>query len=315
MTTAAKQIPWRANLALGSAILGSYGGLLYFAVPVLKTGRFGTFALLSTGFLILTPTLWGLVHEGIHGRLLRRPALNRAAARILCVLLGFSFETVQFGHLMHHRYNGHEHDRPDRRKPGEPLWASWLRHWGHLLGGHYLLTALAGWVLFTPRQWRERALRQAFSGNEPDMAAMRQAALKWCADRPRIARIRSDCALSATVIIGAVAHYGPFWPLLLAALYVRALIYSTLDNLPHYGMHGRGPEAALNLTLPPWAAVIVLNHHLHRLHHERPNLPWKSLSTDSGDARPDGSYIIAALRQFAGPVSLSSDGPSPWIAR
>jgi hypothetical protein len=50
------------------------------------------------------------------------------------------------------------------------------------------------------------------------------------------------------------------WPLLLLGLYGRALMYSTLDNLPHYGMHGRGPEAAGNLTLPTWAAVLLLNH-------------------------------------------------------
>jgi hypothetical protein len=43
-------------------------------------------------FLIATPTLWGLVHEGIHGRLFRRPVANRTAARALCVLLGFSSE-------------------------------------------------------------------------------------------------------------------------------------------------------------------------------------------------------------------------------
>lgn len=302
MTTAVHQIPWRANLALGSAVLGSYGALLYFAVPVLTAGRFAQFGLTSTAFVLLTPTAWGLVHEAIHGRLSRRPWLNRAAARVLCVLLGFSFETVQFGHLMHHRYNGHEHDRPDRRRPGEPSWAGGLRHWSHLLGGHYLVTALASWVAFMPHPWRERALRHAFRGDAPDMAAIRQGALKWCADRKRIERMRVDCAASAALMGAALLHYGPYWPLLLLTFYARALLYSTLDNLPHYGMHGREPDAALNLTLPGWAAVLVLNHNLHRLHHQRPNLPWRALSAYRDTVRADDSYVRAALRQFSGPA-------------
>src|SRR6185437_6222038 len=65
------------------------------------------------------------------------------------------------------------------------------------------------------------------------VSAMRQAALKWWSDRRRIARVRQDCAASAAVVLAAILHYGAFWPLLLSALYARALIYSTLDNLPH----------------------------------------------------------------------------------
>jgi len=122
-----------ANALLGAGIIAIH--LSIFCGPALLGARL--FALLSVIvplFVLLTPAHWGLVHEGIHGRLLSRPLRNRLASRTLAVLLGFSFDVVQLGHLMHHRYNGHEFDRPDRIKPGEPLWKSWLRHYSHLLG-------------------------------------------------------------------------------------------------------------------------------------------------------------------------------------
>lgn len=300
-TLGARPIPWLLNLALAAAVLLTYLAFFYGA-SLLTRGHFGLFASVFSVFVILTPTIWGLVHEGIHGRLLRRAIANRAASRALCVLMGFSFDTVQFGHLTHHAYSGHEHDRPDRVKPREPVWRSRLRHWGHLLGGHYLFTALVSGLAFAPVRLRERALQRALSGTQTDMAAMRHAALRWFSDRSRILRIRFDCAASVLLIAFLAVEYATFWPALVCALYGRAVVYSTLDNLPHYGMRGRGNEAAKNLTLPPWVSFIVLNHNLHRIHHERPNLPWRVLPGYLGNAASDGSYLLAAMRQFSGPT-------------
>jgi fatty acid desaturase len=295
------QIPWRLNLALALAVMCVYAAC-YSGVGLLTAHRTGLFVCILCGFVIGTPTLWGLVHEGIHGRLLPHPGANRAAARVLCVLLGFSFDTVQFGHLMHHRYNGHEHDRPNRMKPGESAWASWSRHCVHLFGGHYLFTALVGALAFAPLRVRERALQRALGGEQADIAAMRRAALKWSADPERTLHIRVDFTAATLLCLVALVHYAAFWPALLVGLYGRAFLYSTLDNLPHYGMGGRGNESAMNLSLHPWVSVLVLNHNLHRLHHERPNLPWHALSACQVQPPADGNYFLAAVRQFSGPT-------------
>ena len=199
------QIPWRVNLALALAVVGVYAAC-YSGVGLLTDHRTGLFICILCGIVILTPTLWGLVHEGIHGRLLPAPGANRAAARALCVLLGFSFDTVQFGHLMHHRYNGHEHDRPNRMKPGESAWASWSRHCVHLFGGHYLFTACVGAIAFAPLRMREWAVQRALAGEQADITAMRRAALKWSADAGRILRIRVDFIASTLLCLLALVH-------------------------------------------------------------------------------------------------------------
>jgi fatty acid desaturase len=229
------QIPWRLNLALALAVVCIYAAC-YSGVGLLTGHQTGLFVCILCGFVILTPTLWGLVHEGIHGRLLPQPNANLVAARVLGVLLGFSFDTVQFGHLMHHRYNGHEHDRPNRMKPGESAWTSWSRHCVHLFGGHYLFTALVGAIAFVPLRVREWVVQRALGAEQADIAAMRRAALKWSADPERIFRIRVDFTAATLLCLIALVHFAAFWPVLLAGLYGRAFLYSTLDNLPHYGM-------------------------------------------------------------------------------
>lgn len=178
------QIPWRFNLVLALGVLGIYIAF-FFGAALVAEHRFVLFTSVSVLFVIVTPTLWGLVHEGIHGRLVTPPVANRLASRALCVLLGFSFDAVQFGHLMHHRYNGHEHDRPNRMKPGEPSWMSWSRHCVHLFGGHYAFAALVGAVAFAPPRLRELAVRNALCSEESDIVAMQRAALKLRNGWPR----------------------------------------------------------------------------------------------------------------------------------
>ncbi|HEY6923728.1 MAG TPA: fatty acid desaturase [Steroidobacteraceae bacterium] len=295
------QIPWRLNLVLALGVLAIYTAF-YFGASLVDAHRLAPFTGLGAAFVMVTPTLWGLVHEGIHGRVMPLPEANRLGSRALCVLLGFSFDAVQFGHLMHHRYNGHEHDRPNRMKPGEPRWRSWSRHCTHLFGGHYVFTALVGAVAFAPARLREQLVRHALSSEQSDIVAMRRAALKWCSEPQRIFRIRVDFAASCLLTLFAFLHYAEAWPALLLGLYGRALLYSILDNLPHYGMGGRGNESALNLSAHPWVSIIILNHNLHRIHHERPHLPWRALAAHLPQTPMDGDYFAAAIRQFSGPT-------------
>jgi fatty acid desaturase len=293
-------VPSGLNLFLCSGVLVIYGAF-FAAARLLSSGHASEFAPLLAAFILSTPTAWGLVHEGIHGRLLRHRAGNLAISRMVCILLGFSFEVVQFGHLMHHRYNGYEHDRPDRIDPSRPLWMSWLKHYGHLLGGHWLFTCLVSVVAFLPDRLRTVLIERGFPGTDTDVAAIRRAALKWCGHRDRIVRIRVDCLLSLVLGTLYVWQYGAHWPVLLGALYGRALMYSMLDNLPHYGTRERGNAAAKNLSLAGWASFLVLNHNLHRVHHERPDVPWRAVPSCFSGAM-DGGYMQAALSQFRGPL-------------
>jgi len=44
-----------------------------------------------------------------------------------------------------------------------------------------------------------------------------------------------------------------------------------------------------------------LHHNLHRVHHERPDLPWRDVANHFAEADTEGNYLLAAIRQFSGP--------------
>jgi fatty acid desaturase len=100
--------------------------------------------------------------------------------------------------------------------------------------------------------------------------------------------------------------YGVWWPVLAMTMYLRGLWLSLADNLPHYDVQLDEPERARNFRVPAIWRTVLMNHHLHRLHHQHPTLPWRALpalarelATTSAPAA-DASYFGAALRQFRG---------------
>jgi len=290
-----------ANALLAAVIIAIH--ISSFSGPLFLGARLFAFSsVIVVLFAMATPAHWGLVHEGIHGRLLVRPLRNRLESRILAVLLGFSFDLVQFGHLMHHRHNGHEFDRPDRIRPGGLLWKSLLRHYSHLLGGRYIMTAAAGILEFAPASALDRMLKDAYCGRAPELAAIQRAAVKWFSSRGRILRIRVDFAISLAILAIGFMQFGRWWPVLFLALGVRALIYSVLDNLPHYGRDGKGEAPSANLKLAPWASVVVRSHNHHGIRHDRPDLDWRRVAKESAHVKTDGGYLAAALLQFKSPV-------------
>lgn len=101
---AGREIPERLNLAIATIVLFVYLSL-FFGVSLLAGRYFLLFALLAFGFLLSTPAIWGLVHEGIHGRLLRHPSANRGAKRLQSSLspearIHYSCAFCKGGHLL-----------------------------------------------------------------------------------------------------------------------------------------------------------------------------------------------------------------------
>ena len=107
-------------------------------------------------------TMWSLIHEAIHGHLFTRRRSNDHAGRMLCVLYGAPFRTLQVGHLMHHRYSRTARDRTEVYDPARTsrLGAS-ARYYVRLLGGMYLLEVLGSLSCLLPHRaldWIERRL-------------------------------------------------------------------------------------------------------------------------------------------------------------
>ena len=294
----------RLNLSLASGVAAANGCGFYVAplliedAPALAAGGLVVFALAA-------PVQWGLVHEAIHGLLTASRRLDRLVGRMLGALLLYTFDVVRFGHLMHHSMTGHDFDRPDKAPPGCPRGRLWIfvRHYGHLLGGQYALASLSAFGFLLPWRAQRRLIPKAFPGDGPGARPVREAAMRWFGNAGRRAAIRSDAAGVVAVLVPSLALYGSAWPWLAAALYGRALLLSLMDNMPHYGLSGREIVDIPLFRIRRGLSLLVMNHHLHRLHHLSPNRPWFELPSELArtDARYDAGYGAGLLRQFRGP--------------
>jgi fatty acid desaturase len=87
---------------------------------------------------------------------------------------------------------------------------------------------------------------------------------------------------------------------------LRGLWLSLADNLPHYDVMLDEKDRARNFRAPAIWRPVLMNHHLHRLHHQHPTLPWTALPALARDdaaipaSATDAGYFRAALRQLRG---------------
>ncbi|WP_243849547.1 fatty acid desaturase [Paraburkholderia rhizosphaerae] len=96
--------------------------------------------------------------------------------------------------------------------------------------------------------------------------------------------------------------------------YLRDVWISFADNMPHYGVEPDRPGRARNFKLARAWRTVVMNHHLHCLHHLHPTLPWSALprlaarAQDAGAMIDGGGYFSALPRRFRG-LNHSSSNP------
>ncbi|CAG9218611.1 Fatty acid desaturase [Paraburkholderia tropica] len=318
--TATRRAPdLRANAALIAAATLALAYQL-FGLPLLLRAAGGpSFALMATlvPVVLATPIHWGLIHEGIHGQLLRSRRANEIVARLLAIGMAMPFDAVRFGHLMHHRFTREAFDRPDVDDARGPRWLRRLAWYVRLLGGLYVGELLVPLLAFVPVRLAHALVARGVgtpgeSASAEDMQVQRLF-VNHATDPQKRRRARRDWLGSLALYACAFALYGKAWPVLVAAMFARGLWLSLADNLPHYGVALDEPGRSRDFRVPRVIGVLLMNHHLHRQHHLHPTLPWAALPVlanaeyadvdEHGDAAPAQMrepYWRAALRQLKG---------------
>jgi fatty acid desaturase len=281
------------------------GAMLVLPIWLLPLGPGWGWALVPVA--LLTNFFWALHHEAIHGGFHKNRQRNLRAGRIMAVLLGSSFHVLRFGHLMHHQYNRNPLDRPDTYDPSvTPRLKARLEFLATLVCGLYLAELAAPLACCLPRAAIPRVIDRIYRGDHPALAAIRVAAHRQFLDPKRLRLIRTDTALAWALIACSAVAFGEHWPMLAAFLIARGAMISVFDNVYHFGTPIDRPDFARNLSLPAPLRLLILNMNMHRVHHERPALPWWALPAQfraSGE-RYDAPLLRTALAQFAGPVPI-----------
>ena len=259
---------------------------------------------IAVPLVLLTPMHWGLIHEAIHGHLLPQRRLDEWVGRALAIAFMLPFDAARFGHLMHHRYTRESFDRPDVHDGvTHPLLAR-MAYYAHLMGGLYLAEVVLPLLTLLPAPWVSRLVANKLRSEEPAGREVQRLFVAFAGNAQRRALIRRDWLLSLALHAGAFYLYGSWWPVLAATMFLRGLWLSIADNLPHYDVELDEQARARNFRAPAIWHPVLMNHHLHRLHHQHPTLPWTALPSLAGAnavaSDTDAGYFRAALRQFRG---------------
>jgi len=296
----------RANAAMlafaGLALVWQLAGLPL----VLRAVGGSMLALLATlvPVVLATPIHWGLIHEGIHGQLLRERRANEGLARLLAIGLAMPFDAVRFGHLVHHRFTREPFDRPDVDDATEPRWRKQFAYYSRLLGGLYIAELTVPLLAFLPVRMARALISNGVGAHGPEGAQVQRLFANHAGDAQKRYRARRDWLCSCALYALAFVLYGKYWPILVVTMWLRGLWLSMADNLPHYGVALDEPGRARDFRVPRVVGTMLMNHHLHRQHHLHPTMPWTALPAlareGAEDARVRPAYFIAALRQLRG---------------
>jgi fatty acid desaturase len=283
---------------LGIALLGA--ALQFLLFPLFVPASAGSITALLAICLVTTPLCWGLMHESIHSKLFASERANNLLGRLIGITLLLDWDVMRFGHLMHHRANRHDLDRPEDVPPGGSRLAAAPGYYFTLLGGGSLKAALGPLAVFLPAKATLRIVERLFGAN---VDAMRDAALRAFADPERRRRIRVDFVLIIVLVVLSVWLWRAYWPVLAGCVLARFMMLSLLDNAPHYGTPRDSGTRAFNTTLPRPLRWLVLNGNFHGVHHHAPQLSWRELPRNFQGGF-DGSWTAMVLRQFRGPVRI-----------
>lgn len=294
------EAPYRVNAWLTSASLIA-AIIQLIATPILLLPQEPVLACVIVFLLsLITPVSRALLHEAIHGRLVKPRAWNDRLGRALAITSGIAFDAIRFGHLAHHRFPRHALDRADIIEPGAPRILAGSQFYAGLLGGIYLREVLWTAILLLPRRLIEFLTDNALK-NDETMGVL-QTAVRRNLDH-RLEKCRTDLILVAVLYCGSLYLYGQWWPILILAIGTRALIISLQDNVAHYGTPAEIGAKAHNSHVPRWFGFFILNQNLHGVHHERPEVPWNQLpqTFESLGESYAGGYLPLLFKQFAGP--------------
>lgn len=304
-------IPLAVNRTLIALII-TLNVLQFFVVPLVLLPLSPDLGWILAVCVLATPTHWSVIHEAVHGHLLSDRRSNERWARVLSVLFGSPFQLLRFGHLMHHRFNRTAIQRSDVSNEfgqiglSEKAWYFFM-----MTIGLYLFELAAAFFALLPDSLYRKLVRAVFGKQAPDGRTMKHLAEKQLGAAPGRNRMRLDGFLICLLFAVSFLLYDLYWWMLAAALLMRGIIISLLDNVYHYGNKLDDTKAGYNLNLPIMLEKAFLYFNLHEVHHTYPNKPWSELPAlfDAGSAVYHHSFAHAMIRQFSGLI------PEPIAAR
>ncbi|XDD49250.1 fatty acid desaturase [Leptospira sp. WS92.C1] len=296
-----RNLPEKTNRIV-SLLLSVFFFSVYFWNSIGYTKSFWFLSITIFISVILSYSLWALIHECIHGNFSNSRNESHLAGRILCILFGTPYQVAKTAHLMHHKFNRQEGDRIEYlEKNGRSIAIQKGIYYFKLFQGTYFLEVIGGFLLSLPLSFSVPLAEKYFS-----RLPVQKAFFKQIQKQEIVKELRIDSFLILLLYGSAFYLSGPLVWVLGFVLILRGGIVSFLDHSYHYGNGIEDRNSATNLSLPSILSCLFLNFNYHRVHHRFPGCSWDRLPAqfaNSGDTM-NRSLFSQCWNQFGGLLEI-----------
>lgn len=248
---------------------------------------------------LLSNQLWALVHEAIHSMFYPKRSINNFAGRIMAICFGSAFGLVKASHMVHHKVNRTEMERPEISLSGSTKKDNVIFYY-YLFMGLYILEITSPFMSLLPRRKLDKALAKLLTEKSYKSEVATQIINK------SLNQVRLDTVLVLLVWGASFYLYGAHWYILLLFFLTRGFLISFLDYVYHYCTPIDDVKHGYNLELPRFLERYLLNFNLHGIHHRYPQEPWEKLPElfRSNGGNYDEKFFAQAMQQLQGTVKL-----------
>ncbi len=251
---------------------------------------------------LFSNSIWALLHEGVHAKLLVEKSHNDFWSRVLSILFGTTFLPVKFGHLAHHKYSRLPEEQAEVYTNNR--FSKTVEFYFMLFFGMYFFEVVLPLIAFLPSRLL-LLINSKFKGQTTIAAKVFE---QFISKRETIRETRIDAALLYSMLVVMVYLYRDHLSLLFLLFGVRAFMISFFDYVYHYNTPLNDATHARNLAMPKWVQSFILNFNLHGIHHQKPNLPWYKLPLEfkAKNLRYDDHIVKIGLKQLNGPIHIDN---------
>lgn len=290
------------NWAVLALSLCAAAGLLWAAAhaphPLVMLGA-------ALAFAFIGNTIFALLHEAVHGKFARSPALNAFAGHLTAAFFPTSFTLQTALHLTHHRNNRSEVERFDYIGPDENVPLKTMQ-WFTILTGLYWLSIPLFWVFYaffgSLIPWERLMPSEGKFARQTSAGAFLDSARKL-----PIARIRIELAASIALQAALYLALGLTPASWLACYYAFGLMWSSLQYADHAFSSLDRHEGAWNLQVGRLTRALFLNYHDHLEHHRDFTIRWQDLPRHATNG-VKRKWIAMLYLMWRGPRLLPGSG-------
>lgn len=269
-----------------------------FIIPIMFADEPG-YLWLGLPVALLSNQFWALIHEAIHTMFYPKRLVNNIAGRIMGICFGSAFGLVRAAHMVHHKVNRTEIERPEVSLSGSTRKDNIFFYY-YLFIGLYILEISSPFMSLLPRRTLDKVIAtKIVKGSYKSQVA------EFIINKS-LNQVRIDSVLVLLMWGSSFYLYGTHWYILMLFFLIRGFMISFLDYVYHYCTPIDDVKHGYNLELPKFLERYLLNFNLHGIHHRYPQEPWEKLPQllMKNGGHYDKKYFSQALNQLQGTVKL-----------